>query len=86
MNSSRRPAENAAASVGNAATEYDAPMKEKRAIFSPPSTVALSNQTWSISGGVESDSDELTVNARSAEEYSIALPREFLARADRVIR
>lgn len=29
---------------------------------------------------------ELVVNARSAEEYSIALPREFLARADRVIR
>jgi putative ABC transport system substrate-binding protein len=29
---------------------------------------------------------ELTVNARSAEEYSITLPREFLLRADRVIR
>jgi putative ABC transport system substrate-binding protein len=29
---------------------------------------------------------ELIVNARSAEEYSIALPREFLLRADRVIR
>lgn len=29
---------------------------------------------------------ELVVNARSAEEYSIVLPREFLARADRVIR
>ena len=29
---------------------------------------------------------ELVVNARAAEEYSIALPREFLARADRVRR
>lgn len=29
---------------------------------------------------------ELVVNARSAEEYAIALPREFVARADRVIR
>ena len=29
---------------------------------------------------------ELVVNARAAEDYSIALPREFLARADRVIR
>jgi putative ABC transport system substrate-binding protein len=29
---------------------------------------------------------ELVVNAKVAEEYGIALPREFLARADRVIR
>ena len=29
---------------------------------------------------------ELVVNARAAEEYGITLPREFLARADRVIR
>jgi putative ABC transport system substrate-binding protein len=29
---------------------------------------------------------ELVVNLRSAEEYAIALPREFLVRADRVVR
>ena len=29
---------------------------------------------------------ELVVNARAAQDYSIVLPREFLARADRVIR
>ena len=29
---------------------------------------------------------ELVVNARAAEDYGIKLPREFLARADRVIR
>lgn len=29
---------------------------------------------------------ELVVNARAAEEYGITLPREFLARADRVIK
>jgi putative ABC transport system substrate-binding protein len=29
---------------------------------------------------------ELVVNARAAEEYAITLPREFLARADRVVR
>jgi putative ABC transport system substrate-binding protein len=29
---------------------------------------------------------ELVINLRAAEEYRIALPREFLVRADRVIR
>ena len=29
---------------------------------------------------------ELVVNLRAAEEYAIVLPREFLARADRVSR
>jgi len=29
---------------------------------------------------------ELVVNLRAAEQYGIALPREFVQRADRVIR
>jgi putative tryptophan/tyrosine transport system substrate-binding protein len=29
---------------------------------------------------------ELVVNLRAAEEYAIALPRDFVARADRVVK